>query len=69
MPKAFDKKMKKKKEFAMKEFPNEIMAFPYRRITTLNLSSFSKYLIGWDTELDTKYKDMLIGKKIKVAKY
>ena len=63
------KKMKKKKEFDMKEFPNEIMAFPYRRINTLNLSSFSKYLIGWDTELDTKYKDMLIGKKIKIAKY
>ena len=63
------KKMKKKKAFAMKEFPDEIMAFPYRRLSTLNLSPFTKYLIGWDTELDSKYKDMLIGKKIRVAKY
>ncbi len=67
----FDKKknIKKKKEFAMKEFPNEIMAFPHRRINTLKISPFTKYLIGWDHELDQKYKDMLIGKKIRVAKY
>lgn len=67
----FDKnrKIKKKKEFAMKEFPNEIMAFPYRRLNTLELSPFTKYLIGWENELDTKYKDMLIGKKIKIATY
>ena len=63
------KKMKKKKEFAMKEFPNEIMAFPHRRLSTLEVSPFSKYLIGWDTEMESKYKDMLIGKKIRIAKY
>ena len=67
----FDKKkdIKKKKEFAMKEFPNEIMAFPHRRLNTLEISSFTKYLIGWDNQLDSKYKDMLIGKKIKIVKY
>ncbi|HCQ30646.1 MAG TPA: hypothetical protein DIU39_10190 [Flavobacteriales bacterium] len=67
----FDRKRKarKKKEFAMKEFPNEIMAFPYRRINTLNISPFTKYLIGWENELDNKYKEMLIGKKIKIARY
>jgi len=63
------KKIKKKKEFAMKEFPNEIMAFPHRRLTTLELSPFSRYLIGWEVEMQKKYKDMLIGKKIKIAKY
>lgn len=63
------KKMKKKKEFAMKVFPNEIMAFPHRRLSTLEISSYTKYLIGWDNQLDDKYKDMLIGKKIKVVKY
>ncbi|MDF1675404.1 MAG: hypothetical protein P1U44_06765 [Vicingaceae bacterium] len=67
----FDKKkdIKKKKEFAMKEFPNEIMAFPHRRLSTLEISPFTKYLIGWDNQLDSKYKDMLIGKKIKIVKY
>ncbi len=67
----FDKKkdIKKKKEFAMKEFPNEIMAFPHRRLNTLEISPFTKYLIGWENQLDSKYKDMLIGKKIKIVKY
>ncbi len=63
------RKVKKKKEFAMKEFPNSIMAFPYRRLSTLEICSFTKYLIGWDNELEQKYKDMLIGKQIKIAKY
>lgn len=63
------KKAKKKKEFAMKEFPNEIMAFPHRRLKTLDVSSFTKYLIGWDNQLEARYKEMLIGKKIKIAKY
>jgi hypothetical protein len=67
----FDKKRaaKKKKAFAMKEFPDEIMAFPHRRLNTLSISPFTKYLVGWDTELQTKYKNMLIGKKVRVAKY
>ncbi len=67
----FDKKrkIKKKKAFAMKEFPNEIMAFPHRRINSLSLSNFTKYLIGWHNSLDKRYKDMLIGKKINVANY
>ncbi|RMG78029.1 MAG: hypothetical protein D6707_10460, partial [Bacteroidetes bacterium] len=64
-----ERKTQKQKEFAMKEFPNEIMAFPYRRINTLSISPFTKYLIGWKNELDNKYKEMLIGKKIKIAKY
>lgn len=67
----FDKKKKavRKKAFAMKEFPNEIMAFSYRDLDSLKLSPFTKYLIGWDNELDQEYKQMLIGKKIKIARY
>jgi hypothetical protein len=67
----FDKKrkFKKRKAFAMKEFPNEIMAFPHRRINTLTISTFTKYLIGWQHTLEPRYKDMLIGKKIKIAHY
>lgn len=67
----FDKKkrIRKQKEFAMKEFPNEIMAFTYRKIDELDISVFSEYLIGWRKEMDDKYKDMLVGKKIQIAKY
>ncbi|MFC2138365.1 hypothetical protein ACFLTE_09340 [Bacteroidota bacterium] len=67
----FDKnrKVKKKKAFAMKEFPDEIMAFTHRKIDTLNISPFTQYAIGWTRSLDDKYKEMLFGKKIKIARY
>jgi len=67
----FDKKKKavKQKAFAMKEFPNEIMAFAYRGLDSLDISPFTKYLIGWERELDDRYKQMIIGKKVKVASY
>lgn len=61
--------IRKKKEFAMKEFPNEIMAFPHRRISTLEISDFTKYLIGWKTEMNQRHKDLLIGKKLRIARY
>ncbi|HLP12685.1 MAG TPA: hypothetical protein VK177_12185 [Flavobacteriales bacterium] len=64
-----DRKNKRRKEMAMKMFPDEIMAFAYRSIDSLNVSPLTKYLIGWDNELDKKYKDLLFGKKLKVAKY
>ncbi len=63
------KQIRKKKEFAMKEFPNEIMAFPHRRISTLDISEFTKYLIGWSPDLSQRYKDLLIGRRFKIAKY
>ncbi len=67
----FDNKKKavKKKSFAMKEFPNEIMAFTYRRLDSLSVSPFTKYLVGWENELDEYYKKMLLGNKLNVAKY
>ena len=57
-----------KKEQAEKLFPNEIMAFSYRNIDSLVISPLTKYLIGWDNELDEKYRNMM-GKKIKMLKY
>ncbi len=63
------KKNRKRKAFAMKEFPNEIMAFSYLDINELDISPFTEYLIGWRNELDEKYKQMIFGKKIKIAKY
>jgi hypothetical protein len=59
----------KQKEFAMKEFPNEIMAFAYRNIDSLNISPFTKYCIGWKTVLDDKYSKMIIGKHLRPEKY
>ena len=63
------KKVMKQKAFAMKEFPGEVMAFAHRRLDSLEISPFTKYLIGWDNELDEHYKEMILGKKIKIAKY
>lgn len=63
------KQMRKRKAFAMAEFPNEVMAFPYRRLSTLDISPLTEYLIGWRTELDQKYVRMLTSKKLRFAKY
>lgn len=67
----FDRKRKtrKRKEFVKKHFPNEIMAFPYRNLDSLNISPITKYLVSWDNELSEEHEQMLFGKKIKAAKY
>ena len=59
----------KRKDFAMKEFPNEVMAFAYRNLDSLQISPLTEYLVGWRTELDERYVRMITGKKIKVVKY
>jgi hypothetical protein len=64
-----NKEAKKRKAFAMKEFPNEIMAFAYRDIDSLDLCPFTKYCVGWDKQLDKKYTEMILGKNIKPVKY
>lgn len=67
----FDKKRKaqKQKEWAMKEFPDEIMAFADRNIDSLGISPFTQYMIGWRGSVDQKYVRMILGKKIKLIKY
>jgi hypothetical protein len=57
-----------RKDVAEKVFPNEIMAFARRNIDSLNLSPLTKYLVGWDNELDEKYTKMF-GKKLRFEKY
>jgi hypothetical protein len=63
----FDRKQGviRKKAVAMKMFPKEIMAFPYRGLHSLEISPFTQYLIGWDNELDPQYSQSLISKRIK----
>lgn len=58
----------KRKNEIMKLFPTEIMAFAYRRIDSLSISPLTKYLIGWDNELDEKVRQKVLG-NIKVLKY
>jgi hypothetical protein len=56
---------KKKIDFAKKEFPSEIMHDPYgKSLNQLNISEFTKYLIGWSNDLDAKYKTLLKDKLI-----
>jgi len=66
----FDRKKKsiKKKAEIMKLFPNEVMAFAYRQLDSLNISPFTKYLIGWENELDENIRQKVLG-KVKVVKY
>jgi hypothetical protein len=63
------KNYRKKKELAMKEFPNEIMAFAYRNIESLDISPVTKYMIGWEKSLDTKYSRIMFSRKYKPLKY
>lgn len=67
----YDKKRKnkKKKKLAMEYFPNEIMAFTYRNIDSLQIGDFTKYLIGWKSEIPADFNKLLLGKKLKPAKY
>lgn len=68
-PRDKDRQARKKKKFAMQEFPNEIMAFPYRSIEKLEISPFTGYLIGWRDKMDDKYREMIFGKKINLEVY
>lgn len=66
----FDKKKKslRKKVEVMKLFPNEVMALADRQLDSLNISPFTKYLIGCDNELDEGIRQKVLG-KVKVVMY
>lgn len=50
----------KKIRFLESEFPDEIMQDPYgKNIWDLNISSYTKYLIGWTHQIDYKYESYL----------
>lgn len=59
----------RRKKQAMELFPDEIMAFAYRNIDSLNISQFTRYTIGWDNALEPKYSELILGKKLKPVKY
>ncbi|NJK95152.1 MAG: hypothetical protein HC905_09785 [Bacteroidales bacterium] len=53
----------------MELFPNEIMAFAYRNLDSLEISQFTRYAIGWDKKLEPQYTKLILGNTIKPAKY
>lgn len=63
------RKQRKKKKLAMQYFPNEIMAFAYRNIENLEISDFTKYLIGWKHELSAEHSKIFMSRKFKPVKY
>ncbi len=59
----------RKKEKIMKLLPNEIMAFTHKDIDSLNISSLTKYLIGWEHKFPEDMKGLIGGKKQKFLEY
>jgi hypothetical protein len=64
-----NKKLTSRKESIAKLHPDEIMRSAYKNINKLSISPYTKYLIGWENELQSVYKDIMVGKKINLAKY
>ena len=57
----------KKIKFAEQEFPNEIMHDPFaKKISEMEISEFTKYLIGWIDTIDEKYHPLFLDKIIKL---
>lgn len=65
--KGFVTKMRKRK--AMQRYPNEIMAFAYRDIDSLEISPLTKYLIGWDNVMDEKTSKGFVKRRWKLLEY
>lgn len=66
----FDRRSsKRKKKKIMKLYSNEIMAFAHRSIDSLDISSFTKYLIGWDIKLNEEDRKILIPKRYNLSSY
>ena len=59
----------RRKVYAMREFPDEVMAFAYRSLDSLRVLPLSEYLIGWRNDLDPGYLKLITGKRLKVVKY
>ncbi|MCB9013234.1 MAG: hypothetical protein H6539_04265 [Bacteroidales bacterium] len=54
------RKSSKKIQLASELLPNDIMQDPYaKNIWGLEISDFTKYLIGWTNEIDPRYEDLL----------
>ncbi|MCC6702893.1 MAG: hypothetical protein IT221_15280 [Fluviicola sp.] len=60
-------RMKKRK--AMRQFPQEIMAFTYRDLQKLEISPLTEYLIGWSPTLDKKLAKRFLWRRFRPVDY
>ena len=57
------RKSSKSISYATEQFPNEIMLDPYgKSIKHLEISDFTKYLIGWENNLAEEYRFLLLDR-------
>lgn len=57
------RKSSKSIEFAAAHFPNDIMQDPYgKHINSLEISDYTKYLIGWNNALKEEYQFLLFDR-------
>lgn len=63
------KRAQKRKHFAMDRFPNEIMAFPFRSLDSLEIGTLTQYLVGWRREALPEDQELLTGGKVRLARY
>lgn len=57
------RKSSKSIEFAAEHYPNEIMQDPYgKNIYTLEISDYTKYLIGWNDQLNDEHQFLLFDR-------
>lgn len=58
--KSFERKSNRKVKLAEELFPNDIMQDPEAKdLRNLNIGEFTRYMIGWDEELEEKYTPLL----------
>ncbi|MEY4604546.1 MAG: hypothetical protein RIT43_1838 [Bacteroidota bacterium] len=66
----FDKKIERKyHEKLSAMFPDEVMTNSLRNLDSMQISDFTRYLIGWDKELSDNFQKPYMRKGWKAARY
>lgn len=53
--------------YALQEFPNDIMQYPYaKQLNTLEIGAFTKYMIGWTDTISNDYEFLLNEKGVRL---
>jgi hypothetical protein len=67
---SFDKKLQKKYHEKLNAlYPNEVMTNSQMNLDSMEISDFTKYLIGWDKELSENFQRPYMRKGWKAARY
>lgn len=63
LSKTLYRRNEKKIKLAQEYFPNDIMQDVYAKtVTSLEIGAYTKFLLGWNTQLDSKYHTLLTDK-------